>query len=122
MKTIDVHAHIVPESLWRATQSGQQWHGFRHEPGEGLGTMVGCGMRTVFTSPKVRYTVAERLKDMDAQKVDVQVLSIHTPFAGYQLDAAQGLALSQEFNNELGQTVREIPAGLPASPRCRCRM
>ena len=82
MKTIDIHAHIVPDSLWRANAEGREWHGFRHEPGQGLGTMVGCGMRTVFTSNKVRYSVEERLKEMDAQKVDMQVLSIHTPFGG----------------------------------------
>jgi aminocarboxymuconate-semialdehyde decarboxylase len=106
MKAIDIHAHVVPESLWKAIEAKKEWHGFRHEPGEGLGSMVGGGMRTGFTSPKVRYTVDERLKDMDALKVDVQVLSIHTPFVGYHLDPAQGLALSREFNDELGATVR----------------
>ena len=106
MKAIDIHAHIVPEGLWKAIEAKKEWHGFRHEPGEGLGSMMGGGMRTGFTSPKVRYTVEERLKDMDALKVDMQVLSIHTPFVGYHLDAAQGLALAREFNDELGATVR----------------
>jgi aminocarboxymuconate-semialdehyde decarboxylase len=105
MKSIDIHAHIVPEGLWKAIEAKKEWHGFRHEPGEGLGSMVGGGMRTAFTSPKVRYTVEERLKDMDAQKVDVQVLSIHTPFVGYHLDAAQGLSLAREFNDEISATV-----------------
>ncbi len=115
MKTIDIHAHVVPESLWKAIDAKHEWHGFRHEAGEGLGTVMGGGMRTGFTSPKVRYTVAERLKDMDAQKVDVQVLSIHTPFVGYHLAAAQGLALAREVNDEIGATVRgkrqEIQSG-----------
>jgi aminocarboxymuconate-semialdehyde decarboxylase len=106
MKAIDIHAHIVPEGLWKAIEAKKEWHGFRHEPGEGLGSMTGGGMRTGFTSPKVRYTVEERLKDMDSLKVDMQVLSIHTPFVGYHLDAAQGLALAREFNDELGATVR----------------
>jgi len=119
MKTIDIHAHVVPESLWKAIDAKQEWHGFRHEAGEGLGTMVGGGMRTGFTSPKVRYTVEERLKDMDAQKVDVQVLSIHTPFVGYHLEAAQGLALAREVNDEIGATVRQSAgrlAGLATLP------
>jgi len=106
MKTIYIHAHIVPESLWKAFAAKQEWHGFRHEAGEGLGTAVGGGMRTGFTSPKVRYTVEERLKDMDEQKVDVQVLSIHTPFVGYHLEATQGQALAREVNDEIGATVR----------------
>lgn len=109
MKTIDIHAHVVPNSLWQAVDSKTEWYGFRHEPGKGLGTVVGGGMRTGFTSPKVRYTVEERLKDMDAQGVDVQVLSIHVPFVGYHLDAAQGLALSRDFNDEIAATVREHP-------------
>ena len=90
MKTIDIHAHLVPRSLWQAADAGREWHGFRHEPGDGLGTMLGGGRRTAFNSPKVRFTPEERLKDMDAQGVDVQVVSIHTPFFGYHLDPAAG--------------------------------
>ena len=106
MKTIDIHAHVVPDSLWKAVDAKKEWHGFRHEAGEGLGTMVGGGMRTAFTSPKVRYSVEQRIKDMDEQKVDVQVLSIHTPLIGYHLEAAQGLALAREVNDEIGATAR----------------
>src|SRR5215213_8113622 len=80
MRTIDIHAHVVPSSLWRAVDAGREWFGFRHEPGEGLGSVVGGGQRTSFNSPKVRFTPEERLRDMDLQGVDVQVLSIHTPF------------------------------------------
>jgi aminocarboxymuconate-semialdehyde decarboxylase len=119
MKSIDIHAHIVPDSLWRAVEAKREWHGFRHEPGEGLGAMLGGGMRTGFTSPKVRFTVEQRLKDMDEQKVDVQVLSIHMPFVGYHLEATQGLALAREFNDELGATVRQNSgrlAGLATLP------
>jgi aminocarboxymuconate-semialdehyde decarboxylase len=119
MKSIDIHAHVVPQSLWKAIEEKKEWHSFRHEPGEGLGAVIGGGMRTGFTSPKVKYTPEERLKDMDEQKVDVQVLSIHTPFMGYHLDAAQGRALAREFNDEIATTVRERPtrfAGLATLP------
>ena len=93
MKSIDIHAHLVPASLWRAAEAGREWHGFRHEPGDGLGTFLGTnGKRTGFTSPKVRLTPEERLADMDAQGVDMQVVSIHTPLFGYHLEPPQGLA------------------------------
>ena len=72
MKSIDIHAHVVPRSLWKAIEAKTDWFGYRHEPGDGLGTVVGGGMRTHFTSPKVRYTIEERLKDMDAEGTDVQ--------------------------------------------------
>ena len=84
--------------------------------------LLGGGKRTAFTSPKVRFTVEERLKDMDAQGVDVQVVSIHTPFFGYHLDAAQGLALARDVNDEIAGMARAAArAASPASPRCRCR-
>ena len=119
MKTIDIHAHLVPRSLWQAAEARREWHGFRHEPGDGLGTVLGNGKRTQFNSPKVRFTPEERLKDMDAQGVDVQVVSIHTPFFGYHLDAAQGLALAREVNDEIAGMARHWPtrfAGLATLP------
>ena len=119
MKTIDIHAHLVPRSLWQAAESGREWHGYRHEPGEGIGAMVGGGRRITFTSPKARFTPEERLKDMDAQRVDVQVVSIHTPFFGYHLDPAQGKALAREVNDEIAGMAKQWPqrfAGLATLP------
>src|SRR5262249_12716608 len=97
----------------------RDWYGFRHEPGEGLGTFVGNGKRTQFSSPKVRLTPEERLKDMDAQGVDVHVVSIHTPFFGYHLDSAQGRALAREVNDEIATMTPQGPtrfAGLGTLP------
>jgi aminocarboxymuconate-semialdehyde decarboxylase len=119
MRTIDIHAHLVPRSLWQAAEAGREWYGFRHEPGNGLGTMLGGGKRTSFNSPKVRFTPEERLRDMDAQGVDVQVVSIHTPFFGYHLDGTKGLALAREVNDEIAAMTRQWPqrfAGLATLP------
>jgi aminocarboxymuconate-semialdehyde decarboxylase len=112
MRTIDVHAHVVPQAVWRAADAGKDWYGFRHEPGEDIGTFVGGGKRTHFSSPKVRLTPEERIRDMDAQGVDVQVLSIHTPFFGYHLDPAQGRQLARDVNDEIAATVRAHPRRL----------
>jgi aminocarboxymuconate-semialdehyde decarboxylase len=119
MRTIDIHAHMVPRGLWQAADAGRDWYGFRHEPGEGIGTVMGYGKRTHFASPKARFTPEERLRDMDAQGVDVHVVSIHTPFFGYNLDAAQGRRLAHEVNDEIGAMVRRWPtrfAGLGTLP------
>ena len=89
MRTIDIHAHLVPRSLAGSRRRPTDWYGYRHEPGDGLGAVVGTAGAPVH-SPKVRFTPEERIQDMDAQGVDVQVVSIHTPFFGYHLDAAQG--------------------------------
>jgi aminocarboxymuconate-semialdehyde decarboxylase len=56
---------------------------------------------------------------MDTQGTDVQVLSIHTPFFGYHLDASQGRALAREVNEEIAGMTREWPkrfAGLATLP------
>ena len=119
MKTIDIHAHLVPGSLWRAAEARADWYGFRHEPGAGLGAVLGGGKRTSFSSDKVRFTPEERLQDMDAQGVDVQVVSIHTPFFGYHLDTAQGRALARDVNDEIAGMTRQWPrrfAGLATLP------
>ena len=119
MRTIDIHAHAVPRSLWQAAAAGKEWHGYRHEPGEGLGAFVGGGRRINFSSPKVRFTPEERLKDMDAQGVDVQVVSTHTPFFGYHLDAAEGRLLARDVNDEIAAMTRQWPtrfAGLGTLP------
>ncbi len=119
MRTIDIHAHLVPQSLWRAADAGREWHGIRYEPGAGVGTMIAGGKRHLFSSPKVRFTPEERIKDMDAQGVDVQVISIHTPFFGYHLDPLQGRALARDVNDEIAAMVRQWPrrfAGLATLP------
>src|SRR3984893_6326281 len=110
MRSIDIHAHLVPQPLWQAAAAGRDWYGFRHEPGEGLGTFLGTnGKRTGFTSPQGRLTPEERLEDMDAQGVDMQVVSVHPPLFGYHLDPAQGLALAREVNNEIAALTRQWP-------------
>jgi aminocarboxymuconate-semialdehyde decarboxylase len=119
VKSIDVHAHLVPRSAWRAAETGREWHGFRHEPGDGIGSFMGNGKRIPFSSPKVRFTPEERIADMDAQGVDVQVVSIHTPFFGYHLDPAQGRTLAREVNDEIASMTKQWPtrfAGLATLP------
>ena len=119
MRSIDIHAHLVPGAAWRAAAAGKEWHGYRHEPSDGLGVFVGGERRIGFTSPKVRFTADERLQDMDAQGVDMQVLSIHTPFFGYHLPGAKGRALAREVNDEIAGMVRQWPqrfAGLATLP------
>jgi aminocarboxymuconate-semialdehyde decarboxylase len=119
MRSIDIHAHVVPRGAWQAAEAKRDWYGYRHEAGEGLGTFLHDGKRTGFTSPKVRFTPQERLGDMDAQGVDVQVVSIHTPFFGYHLDASQGRALAREVNDEIAALTKQWPqrfAGLATLP------
>ena len=119
MRTIDIHAHLMPQCLWQTVATGRDWHGTRYEPGDGLGSTVTQGKRSLVTSPKVRFTPEERLADMDAQGVDVQVVSIHMPLASYHLEPAEGRRLARDVNDEIAAMTRQWPrrfAGLATLP------
>jgi aminocarboxymuconate-semialdehyde decarboxylase len=56
---------------------------------------------------------------MDAQGVDVQVVSVHTPLFGYELEPAQGRQLARDVNDEIAAMTRQWPrrfAGLATLP------
>src|SRR5439155_8681426 len=119
MRSIDVHAHLVPQSLWRTVAKGDVWYDTRFEPGEDLGVLITGGKKQRVQGPKIKFTPEERLKDMDAQGVDVQVVSIHTPLFHYHIDAAQGRKLAREVNDEIAGLARQWPqrfAGLATLP------
>jgi aminocarboxymuconate-semialdehyde decarboxylase len=119
MRSIDIHAHLMPQCLWQTVSAGKDWYGMRYEAGEGAGVLVSQGRRSVVPSPKLRFTPEERIKDMDAQGTDVQVISIHTPLFGYHLDAAQGRQLARDVNDEIAAMTRQWPqrfAGLATLP------
>ncbi len=119
MRSIDIHAHLMPQCLWQTVAPGRDWYGTRYEPGDGLGSTVTEGRRSRIATPKVRFTPEERLKDMDAQGVDVQVVSIHMPLVSYHLEPAQGHQLARDVNDEIAAMTRQWPqrfAGLATLP------
>ncbi len=119
MRTIDIHAHLIPQCLWRALEAGQKWYGIQYEPGGNPGMVVNHGRRIPVSLPQLRFTPEERLQDMDAQGVDVQVISIHTLFFSYHLDPAQGRQLARDVNDEIAGMTRQWPqrfAGMATLP------
>ena len=118
MRSIDIHAHLMPQCLWRTVDAGNAWHGIRYEPGDGPGVVVNQEKRIAIT-PKLRFTPEERIQDMEAQGVDVQVISIHTPLFSYHLEPAQGRQLARDVNDEIAAMTRQWPqrfAGLATLP------
>jgi len=119
MRSIDIHAHLMPQCFWQTVDAGRDWYGTRYERGNGLGSTVTGGKTSRISSPKVRFTPEERLADMDAQGVDVQVLSIHMPLASYHLDPVEGRKLARDVNDEIAAMTRQWPqrfAGLATLP------
>lgn len=91
-----------------ATKRGRAWGG-----------LVRPGKRIAVQTPKLRFSPEERLQDMDEQHTDVQVVSIHTPLFGYDLNPTEGRQLTREVNDEIAAMTRQWPqrfAGLATLP------
>jgi aminocarboxymuconate-semialdehyde decarboxylase len=119
MRSIDIHAHLMPQCFWKTVDAGQAWYGIRHEPGAGLGATVSQGRRSPVPTPKLRFTPEERLKDMDDQGVDMHVVSVALPLVGYHLELTQGRQLARDVNDEIAAMTRQWPqrfAGLATLP------
>ena len=119
MRTIDVHAHLMPQCLWKAVDSGASWHGMRYEPDDGPGYIAGNGKRVLINSPKLRYTPEQRIADMDSDGTDVQVVSIHTPLFPYHWEPSLALRMSRDVNDEIAGMTQQWPqrfAGLATLP------
>ena len=118
-RSIDMHAHLMPPQFWQTVDQGQPWYGVRYEQAADRGWTVSPGGRNPVLTPKLRFTPDERLRDMDEQGVDVQVISVATPLFGYYLEAAQGRQLAREVNDEIAAMTRQWPtrfAGLATLP------
>jgi aminocarboxymuconate-semialdehyde decarboxylase len=109
MRTIDMHAHISPESCLEAMRQGRSWHGLSPEE--------------IFDdhkyNPRTMWTPQQRLNDMDSLGVDVHVLSTGAGFYRYDEDAALVAAMDRECNDYVSQLTRDHPtrfAGLANLP------
>ena len=122
MRSIDVHAHITPQVLFRAVDSGADWHTIRLEKNRQGHETVVAGPQRAQVHPKSRFTPELRITDMDSLGVDVQVLSTHSALYNYHLDTQVAAATSKEANDEVSEMVKPGPAGLQVWLPCRCRM
>lgn len=105
MRSIDIHAHLIPRCFIHAVKAGNDWHGI--QPGE---------MRV---PPKGTWTPEQRLDDMDSLDVDTQVVSTAAAFYQYDRDAGTTAAMHRDCNNEVHQMTMDHPdrfAGLATLP------
>ena len=119
MRSIDIHAHLVPQCLWRTVDAGGDWYGIRYHTAEKNSLFIREGKVGGIQTPKVRFTPEERLKDMDEQGTEVQVVSIHTQILGYHLEPSAGVAQAREVNDEIASMTRQWPqrfAGMATLP------
>ena len=119
MRHIDVHTHLAPQSLWKAFENGEDWHGMGYEAQGESEFIVGNGKRILINSPKLRYTPEERLAEMDSEGTDVQVVSIHTPLFPYHWETGAATQASKDVNDEIAGMTKKWPdrfAGLATLP------
>ena len=118
MRSIDIHAHIVPAALSQLKEDGD-WHGYTVEKaGPGRDYLV-RGTKQGWLQPRLLWGPDERLADMDSLGVDVHVLSIWVGLYSYELEADVCVATSRDFNNYVAELSRSWPsrfAGLATLP------
>jgi aminocarboxymuconate-semialdehyde decarboxylase len=93
---VDMHAHVTPERYKRAVLEEGQWYGLDARPGE-LG-------RGGFAQP-----LSERLAEMDAFGVDMQLVTPTVGFYQYDNDIDTTVAIARECNNEIAEMMQEHP-------------
>ncbi len=98
MRSIDIHAHLVPESMRRALARGEAWHGIGGDEDR----------RRMVLFPAMTWNVEQRLADMDSLGVDVQVISTFVGYTGSQSDD-DAVAACRETNDEVAQMTRDYP-------------
>lgn len=96
MPVIDMHAHVTPERYKKAIAETGSWYGLDATVGE-----LGFGG---FSDP-----VETRLAGMDADGVDMQLLSANAGFYQYFNDLETTKAIARECNEEIAEMVVERP-------------
>ena len=105
---IDVHAHYVPQDcIGEVKGAGGRTYGLRIvQQADRQVAYTGDAHNIAFDPPQI-YSVERRLKDMDRQTVDMQVLSVPPFFFFYAIDPAQSLELCRKINDSFAATVRK---------------
>lgn len=97
MKSIDIHAHITPQSYLSSMRRGDSWHGLRPEP------------LPLDIEPQLEWTPEQRVLDMNSMGVDIQVASPGAQFYYYGRDAQEIAAMHRECNDEVHQMTIDFP-------------
>jgi aminocarboxymuconate-semialdehyde decarboxylase len=118
MKTVDVHAHVIPPVLVEAMHDGQAPDGIRLErDGDRPWVVHRQGYRYPLLDEF--HDVATRLSAMDEQGVDIALLSVAPPLFLYWIDPDEGAEAARVVNDAVARMVAKAPnrfAGLATLP------
>ncbi len=116
-RTIDMHGHFFPRfSRDAADRIGASWPWLR-EDGDGLGTVMieGDAFRPV---RRPLWDVPARIAELDAQGIDLQILSATPVMFGYVKPAEQAAEAAERFND----AALEMCAAAPERLRTLCQV
>ena len=109
---IDIHAHHLPASCidLARVDTERQAYGVRiAAPDSGAILYTADDVAQGYEAEQL-FSIERRLRDMQRQGVDMQVLSVPPPFGFYyQQDPATSLAICRVVNDALAQVVTEHP-------------
>lgn len=106
MPIIDVHAHVTPERFKQAIAGGGTWHGLGSDQGQ-------------LDTGGFAKSLSERLEEMDALGVDMQVVSPTVDFYQYANEVDATRAIARDCNDEMAEMAQQHPdrfAGLGTVP------
>src|SRR4030095_5550966 len=108
MRSIDIHAHLMPHGMLQPLYRGDTWHGVSGARNAQGRVVYGLGERRQTLSPQFAWDTAQRLADMDSLGVDVQVVSTFIGYYQFPSDA-QAIAACCEANDEVRQMASDYP-------------
>jgi aminocarboxymuconate-semialdehyde decarboxylase len=107
---IDVHAHYVSQDcIGEVKGLDGHLYGMRFATEGSRQVPYTHNRRSIGFEPDQIHSVKRRIADMDAQLVDLQVLSVPPFFFFYAVDPAQTLELCRKINDAFAETVRNYP-------------
>lgn len=104
---IDVHAHAVPEGVIELVEAGVKGVSLERE-GSALRFQFEGGLRTAPIEPGL-LDVDERLRQMDAQGVEIQILSSFIDVGAHHASPDSAIEYARIFNDELAAIVAGHP-------------
>ncbi len=96
MPVIDTHAHVTPERYKKAVEEQGNWYG--------MDATVGELSRGGFARP-----ISERIVEMDALGVDMQLITPTVGFYQYDRDVDVAVKIHRECNAEIAEIVERYP-------------
>ena len=101
-KTIDFHAHMLPDAIKQVRGTGKEWFGtLVEDTAQGTPSLVTSGRRSNMGSAAYWERPEARLERMDADGVDVQVVTVAPFMFRYEIPIGDGLPAAQIINDEL---------------------